>query len=95
VRKRIVAAFCQAEELPAGTMPASVAPFAPFARALIGNNQAFPTARSSFVGPAQASKEPAVTSTRPLLFDSHAHLVADDQVRYARCIGYSRHSRAL
>jgi len=25
-----------------------------------------------------------VTSTRPLLFDSHAHLVADDQVRYAR-----------
>ena len=25
-----------------------------------------------------------MTSTRPLLFDSHAHLVADDQVRYAR-----------
>ena len=25
-----------------------------------------------------------MTSTRPLLFDSHAHLVADDQVRYPR-----------
>ena len=25
-----------------------------------------------------------MTSTRPQLFDSHAHLVADDQVRYPR-----------
>jgi predicted TIM-barrel fold metal-dependent hydrolase len=26
----------------------------------------------------------SATSTRPLLFDSHAHLVADDQIRYPR-----------
>jgi predicted TIM-barrel fold metal-dependent hydrolase len=32
----------------------------------------------------QDKQAPSAAGTRPLLFDSHAHLVADDQVRYPR-----------